>query len=90
MSTDQQSLEERKHELQKRTRCPLADGRLFIFVQAMDPYNRHRIVLECPAKRQTVKNPMEWKIEQDDIERLCCNPDYATVCEWYVAARGKK
>jgi hypothetical protein len=90
MSEKRLSLEEQKTALQKRTKCPLADGRLIIFVQAMDPYNRHRIVLECPAKRQVVKNPLEWKIEAGDIERLCCNPNYATECEWYQAARGKQ
>jgi hypothetical protein len=90
MSEKPRSTEDRKNELQKRTKCPLADGRLFIFVQAMDPYNRHRIVLECPAKRQVVKDATQWKIEEDEIERLCCSPDYASMCEWYKATRGGK
>ena len=88
MNTENMSLEERKTALQKETKCPLADGRLFIFVQAMDPYQRHHIVLECPAKRQLLKNAAEWKVYEEDIRRLCCNPRYATVCEWYQKARG--
>jgi hypothetical protein len=90
MSTESTSLEARKAALQKETKCPLADNRLFIFVQAMDPYRRHHITLECPAKRAVVKNSVAWKVYEDEIRRVCCNPDYAAVCEWYKAARGNR
>jgi len=53
----------------------------------MDPYRRRRIALECPAKRRVVSNPMEWKVFEEDIRKLCCNPKYATVCEWYKKAK---
>lgn len=81
------SLEEQMAALQKRTRCPLADGKLFIFVQAMDPYQRRHIVLECPAKRRVVKDPQQWKVYREEIEKVCCSPGYAEECTWYVAAR---
>ncbi len=90
MSSEHMSLEQRKAALQKQTICPLADSRIFVFVQAMDPYKRHRIVLECPAKRRLVKNAAEWKVDEDDIRRLCCSPEYASLCEWYKAARGNQ
>ncbi len=90
MSSESLSLEQRKTALQKQTICPLADGRIFIFVQAMDPYKRHNIVLECPAKRTLVKAAAEWKVGEDDIRRWCCSPEYASVCEWYKAARGNR
>ncbi|MCX7002875.1 MAG: hypothetical protein NTV22_06330 [bacterium] len=90
MSSEHMSLEQRKALLQKQTICPLADSRIFIFVQAMDPYNRHKITLECPAKRALVKNAAEWKVDEEDIRRLCCSADYATACAWYHAARGNQ
>jgi hypothetical protein len=37
-----------------------------------------------------VKDATQWKIEEDEIERLCCSPDYASMCEWYKATRGGK
>ena len=88
MSTENQpSMEEQLALLQKQTKCPLAEGQLIIFMQAMDPYRRRRIALECPAKRRVVSNPMEWKVFEEDIRKLCCNPKYATVCEWYKKAK---
>ena len=44
------SMEDVMHELQSRTKCPYAEEKLFIYAQAMDPYNRRYIVLECPAR----------------------------------------
>lgn len=82
------SLEERKRQLQNKVKCPLADGKIFVYTPMMDAYNRRYVVLQCPAKRSLLKNPQEWKVYEDDIEKLCCNPDYATVCEWYKKARG--
>ena len=38
-------------------------------------------------KRRVVSNPMEWKVFEEDIRKLCCNPKYATVCEWYKKAK---
>lgn len=81
------SLEEQMAALQKRTVCPLADGKLFIYVQAMDPYQRRHIVLECPAKRHVIKDPQQWKVYRDEIERVCCSPGYAKECTWFIAAR---
>ena len=86
MSGEQLSLEQQMIALQKRTKCPYAEGKLFIFVQAMDPYGRRRIVLECPAKRRMVKNSAEWKVDTGNIERLCCSPSYDKECEWYTSA----
>ncbi|MCX7847098.1 MAG: hypothetical protein N2595_03585 [bacterium] len=80
------SLEEQMAALQRRTQCPLAEGKLFIFVQAMDPYQRRQIVLECPAKRLLLKDAQQWKVYQEEIERVCCSPRYAEECTWYVAA----
>lgn len=82
------SLEERKKMLQAATKCPLADGKVIIFTPMMDPYNRRYIVIQCPAKRAVLSNPQEWKVYEEDIEKLCCNPAYATVCEWFKKARG--
>jgi len=87
MTEQQMSLEQQMAALQKRTKCPFAEGKLFVFVQAMDPYDRRRIVLECPAKRRMVRNPMEWKIDIEEIERVCCNPGFAELCQWYKATR---
>jgi len=81
------SLEEQMAALQKRTVCPLADSKLFVFVQAMDPYRRRHIVLECPAKRRVIKDPQQWKVYREEIEKLCCSPGYAEECTWYIAAR---
>ena len=69
-----QSLEDVMHELQSRTKCPYADEKLFIYAQAMDPYNRRYIVLECPARRNTIGDSQKWKVYQEEIESLCCNP----------------
>ena len=81
------SIEQTMTELQEQTKCPLADSKLFIFAQPMDPYNRRYIVLECPAKRRTVSDPTEWKVYEDDIRKLCCDPRYAEICEWYKKVR---
>ena len=84
-------LDEQMNQLQKQTCCPLADSKLFIFAQAMDPYRRRYIVLECPAKRRVLPGRQaEWKVYEDDIRALCCNSAYATVCEWYQKTKGKK
>jgi hypothetical protein len=78
------SLEDQMTDLQKQTQCPYADSKIFIFARAMDPYNRRFIVLECPAKRHVISgNADEWKVYEEDIRNICCNPDYANVCEWY-------
>ena len=55
------SLDQELKDLQKQTKCPAADSRLFIFAQAMDPYNRRYIVLECPAKRKLLSNAYDGK-----------------------------
>jgi len=89
MTEPQMTIEERMAALQKRTKCPFADSRLFVFAQPMDPYNRRYIVLECLAKRRTVSNPTEWKVHEEDVEKLCCDLHYADVCEWYKAAKGR-
>ena len=81
------SLEQEVKELQAQTKCPLADCKIFVFAQPMDPYNRRYIVLECPAKRRTVSNPVEWKVYEEDIRKLCCAPDFAEKCEWYKKVR---
>ena len=83
MSDQQLSLEQQMAALQKRTQCPLAEGKLYVFVQAMDPYGIRRIVLECPAKRRLLKNLVEWKVGIEEIERVCCSPSYDKECEWY-------
>lgn len=88
MAQKQKSFEDRKKELQRKAVCPLADGKLFIFAPMMDPYNRRYVCLECPAKRSLLSDPKEWKVYEEDIEKLCCSPSYATVCEWYKKARG--
>ena len=87
MTDQQMSFEQQLAALQKRTKCPLAEGKLFVFIQAMDPYNRRRIVLECLAKRRMVRNPAEWKIDVEEIERVCCDPGFADSCQWYKAIR---
>lgn len=84
------SLEEQMAALQKRTKCPLADGKLFIFVQAMDPYQRRHIVLECPAKRLLLRDAQQWKVYQEEIEKVCCSPRYAEECTWYIAAHQRR
>lgn len=81
------SLEERKKQLQQKVKCPLGDGKILIFTPMMDPYNRRYVVLQCPAKRAVITNPQEWKVYEEDIEKICCNPSYATVCEWYKKAK---
>ncbi len=87
MTDQQMPLEQQIVVLQKRTKCPIADGKLFVFVQAMDPYGTRRIMLECLAKRRVVKNPAEWKVGVEEIERLCCSPTYDKDCTWYKAIR---
>jgi len=91
MDTKPKSLDEQMNELQKQTCCPLADSKLFIFMQAMDPYRRRYIVLECPAKRQVLPGQAaDWKVYEEEIRSLCCNSKYAKECEWYKKAKGKK
>ncbi len=81
------SLDQELKDLQKQTTCPAADNRLFIFAQAMDPYNRRYIVLECPAKRKLLSNASEWKVKEEEIKEVCCDPNYAEKCAYYKKAR---
>lgn len=83
MPEEKQSMEDRMHELQARTQCPFAEEKLFIYAQAMDPYNRRYIVLECPARRNVLKDSSKWKVFEEEIAALCCNPYYAYKCECY-------
>ncbi|MBO4553875.1 hypothetical protein J5754_05645 [bacterium] len=80
---EKQSMEDVMHELQSRTKCPYAEEKLFIYAQAMDPYNRRYIVLECPARRNTISDSKKWKVYQEEINELCCNPYFAYKCESY-------
>ncbi len=82
------SLEQELKELQEQTKCPAADNRMIIYAQAMDPYNRRYIVLECPAKRKITANSAEWKVYEEDIKKICCDPNYAEKCEYYKKAKG--
>ena len=89
MAAGETSIEARMVQLQKLTKCPYAESRLFIFAQAMDPYRRHQIALECPAKRRVIPNAAQWKVFEAEIKTLCCDAHYATICEWYQAATRK-
>jgi len=81
------SLDQQLKDLQKQTKCPAADNRLIIFAQAMDPYNRRYILLECPAKRKLISNSAEWKVYEEEIREVCCDPEYAEKCKYYKKAR---
>ena len=54
----------------------------------MDPYNRRYIVLECPCRRNTINDSSKWKVYQEEIESLCCNPYFAYKCESYKKVKG--
>ena len=84
------SLESTMQELQKQTKCPYADQKLFIYAKAMDPYNRRYIVLECPARRRTISNPEKWKVYEEEIRELCCNAKFAEKCEAYKKVKEGK
>ena len=77
-------------ELQKATKCPYADQKLFIYAKAMDPYNRRYIVLECPAKRRTISNPEKWKVYEEEIRAVCCNEKFDEICDAYKAIKKAK
>ncbi|MBR5624823.1 hypothetical protein IKW72_07485 [bacterium] len=85
---EKRSMEDVMHEIQSRTKCPFAEEKLFIYAQAMDPYNRRYIVLECPCRRNTINDSSKWKVYQEEIESLCCNPYFAYKCESYKKVKG--
>ena len=90
MEEVKQSMEDRMKELQSKTKCPFAEEKLYIYAQAMDPYNRRYIVLECPARRNTLSDSAKWKVFEEEIETLCCNPYFAFKCESYKKVKGQK
>ncbi len=83
------SMEQTMKELQKQAQCPYADGKLLIYAKAMDPYHRRYIILECPAKRRTITNPEEWKVFEEEIKTVCCDPNFAKICSAYKEVNKK-
>jgi len=77
------SMEQTMNELQEQSKCSYADGKLLIYAKAMDPYNRRYIILECPAKRRTISDSEKWKVYEEEIRTVCCNPKFAEICEAY-------
>ena len=84
------SLEDTMKDLQKQAKCPCADSKLLIYVKAMDPYRRHHIILECPAKRRTLTDPEKWKVFEEEIRTVCCDPNFAKICSAYKEANKRK
>ena len=70
-------------ELQSQTKCPYADKKLLIYAKAMDPYHRRYVILECPAKRRTITNHEEWKVFEEEIRTVCCDANFAKICDAY-------